>query len=121
MTKALAKSTPEESASMRAEYDFAGGARGKHYRAMQAGCTITIHHADGATEVREIKPREDAIVLAPDVRDYFPDSESVNRALRSLIDLIPGKRRPAGKRSPGTGAKNVAASGKHSKSTGIEA
>jgi hypothetical protein len=29
--------------------------------------------------------------LAPDVREYFSDAESVNRELRSLIDLIPNK------------------------------
>lgn len=37
---------------MRAEYDFTGGVRGKHYKAMQAGYRITIHHADGTTVVR---------------------------------------------------------------------
>jgi hypothetical protein len=30
--------------------------------------------------------------LEPDVLEYFPNSESVNRALRSLIALIPNKR-----------------------------
>lgn len=87
---------------MRAEYDFRGGIRGKHYRAMQGGFTITIHHADGTTELKEVKPREGVVVLAPDVREYFPDSESVNTALRSLIDLIPKKRLPARKRLPRT-------------------
>jgi hypothetical protein len=28
--------------AMRAEYDFTGGVRGKHYRTMQGGYTITI-------------------------------------------------------------------------------
>jgi hypothetical protein len=28
------------------------------------------------------------IMLAPDVKEYFPDSESVNEALRSLIKLM---------------------------------
>jgi hypothetical protein len=32
-----------------------------------------------------------AITLDPDVREYFPDSESVNRALRGLIALIPSR------------------------------
>ena len=40
---------------MRAEYEFTGGTRGKHYRAMQAGYTITIHHADG-TKAEECLP-----------------------------------------------------------------
>ncbi|MEI2611179.1 MAG: hypothetical protein V9G20_21315 [Candidatus Promineifilaceae bacterium] len=36
---------------------------------------------------------EQTIVLEPDVQEYFPDSEAVNRALRSLIALIPQKRK----------------------------
>ena len=78
---------------MRAEYDFTGGVRGKHYRAMQAGYTITIHKADGTTLVKEVKPAEGAVVLEPDVREYFPDSDSVNATLRSLIRLIPTQRK----------------------------
>ena len=31
-------------------------------------------------------------MLEPDVRQYFPDSEAVNNALRSLIALIPRKQ-----------------------------
>ena len=76
---------------MRAEYDFAGGVRGKHYRAMQAGYTVTIHKADGTTLVKEVKPVEGAVILQPDVREYFPDSEAVNKALRCLIPLLPKK------------------------------
>lgn len=43
-----------EDNELRAEYDFSGGVRGKHYRAMQAGYTVTIHQADGATVVKEV-------------------------------------------------------------------
>jgi hypothetical protein len=78
---------------MRAEYDFSGGARGKHYRAMQAGYTITIHEANGTTVVKDVMPREGAVILEPDVRAYFPDSESVNRTLRCLIPLLSRKHR----------------------------
>lgn len=78
---------------MRAEYDFKGGVRGKHYRAMQDGYTITIRKADGTTITKDVMPKEGAVVLAPDIRAYFPDSESVNRALRCLIPLLPKKRR----------------------------
>ena len=76
---------------MRAEYDFSGGVRGKHYSAMQAGYTITIHKVDGTTVVKDVMPKEGVIILEPDVREYFTDSESVNAALRSLIKLIPTK------------------------------
>jgi hypothetical protein len=106
---------------MRDEYNFAGGIRGKLYRAMQAGYTITIHQPDGTTVVKEVKPQEGTIVLAPDVREYFPDSESVNTVLRSIIKLIPGKRHPARKRTQGTETKSGIASGRRSKSTGEKA
>ena len=85
-----------ESDEMLEEYDFTGGVRGKHATAMQAGYTITIHEEDGTTLVKEVLP-QGSIVLEPDVRKYFPDSESVNRTLRSLITLIPGKSKPARK------------------------
>ena len=32
-------------------------------------------------------------MLEPDVRRYFPNSEAVNKALKSLIEIIPSKRR----------------------------
>ena len=78
---------------MRAEYDFTGGARGKHYGAMQAGYTITTHNADGATVVKDVTPKKGAVALEPDILAYFPDSESVNKALRCLIPLLPKKHR----------------------------
>jgi hypothetical protein len=118
MKKVSSKTTRTEAESMRAEYDFTGGIRGKHYRAMQAGYTITIHKPDGTTEVKEIKPQEGVVVLAPDVQEYFHDSESVNTALRALIKLIPGKRHPARKRVREAETKDGVGSGKRSKSTG---
>lgn len=92
----MKKGTPRNSMAedtLRAEYDFRGGVRGKHYRAMQGGYTITIHKADGTTLVQEVKPAKGVIVLEPDVQRYFPDSETVNTVLRSLIQLIPSRRR----------------------------
>lgn len=71
------------------EYDFSGGVRGKHYRAYQRGYQITIHKEDGTIEVRDFALPEGAIMLDPDVREYFPDSEVVNRTLRGLINLLP--------------------------------
>lgn len=84
---------------MRTEYDFTGGVRGKHYKAMQAGYTITIHKADGTTVVKDVMPKEGTVVLEPDIRAYFPDSESVNRTLRCLIPLLPKKRRTTAKKA----------------------
>lgn len=78
----------DESDDMRAEYDFTGGVRGKHYKAMREGYTVKIHQADGATLVQQITLDEGAVALDPDVRRYFPDSEAVNTALRCLIPLV---------------------------------
>lgn len=93
MKKAMTKLIQVEDNAMRTEYDFRGGVRGKHYKAMQAGYTITIHKADGTTIVKDVMPKEGAVVLEPDIQAYFPDSESVNRTLRCLIPLLPPKRR----------------------------
>ena len=75
------------------EYDFRGGKRGKHARAYSQGHTVTVHQADGTTLVQHFTLQEGAVVLEPDVREYFPDADSVNAALRSLIALIPKKRK----------------------------
>lgn len=79
------------------EYDFSHGVRGKHYKAMSSGYTIVVHKNDGSTEVREVAPRPETVVLAPDVRLYFPDAESVNRALCGLISLLPQHTSPSEK------------------------
>ena len=52
---------------MRAEYDFSGGVRGKHHVAYKAGTNV--------------------VFLDADVAKAFPDSSSVNRALRLLLEL----------------------------------
>jgi len=99
MKKGVTKVVQVEENNMRAEYDFTGGVRGKHYRAMQVGYTVTIHKADGTTVTKDVMPKEGAVVLEPDIREYFPDSESVNRALRCLIPLLPKKRRAKTKKA----------------------
>jgi len=55
---------------LRPEYDLArlkGGVRGKYYRRAMAGTNL--------------------VLLEPDVARAFPDSDSVNRALRLLHDV----------------------------------
>ncbi len=71
------------------EYDFSKGVRGKHYRAYKQGYEVVIHKTDGSTETRQFSLPEGTVILEPDVRTYFSTSESVNRALRGLIALIP--------------------------------
>ena len=87
-----------EDDNMRAEYDFSSGVRGKHFRAMQAGYTVTVHRANGTTVTKDVMPKEGAVVLEPDLRAYFPDSKSVNKALRCLIPLLPKKRTAGAKK-----------------------
>lgn len=50
---------------MRAEYDIRCGVRGKYYERYQQGTNV--------------------VVLEPDIAAVFPDSASVNQALRLLI------------------------------------
>jgi len=81
---------------MRPEYDFStmkGAVRGKYYKAYREGHKVEIHKEDGTTSVQHFKLEDGAVMLEPDVRKYFPSSESVNKALRSLIEIIPSKRR----------------------------
>src|SRR5207302_4093581 len=73
---------------MRPEYDFRGGVRGKHHQAYRRGHTVTIHKTDGSKVVQHFTLEDGAVMLEPDVRAYFPDSESVNSALRCLIPLL---------------------------------
>ncbi|MEX0611273.1 MAG: hypothetical protein WD738_10945 [Pirellulales bacterium] len=81
---------------MQPEYDFSGGTRGKHADQYRRGHTVKINKTDGTTLIQHFKLEEGAVVLAPDVREYFSDSDSVNQALRTLIGLIPQKRRRNG-------------------------
>ena len=68
---------PKDSDDMRPEYDFSQGVRGKHYKAYQAGTNV--------------------VFLDSDVACVFTDSESVNRALRLLLDLANKQVRPKSK------------------------
>ena len=78
---------------MRAEYDFSKmkGVRGKYYQSYRQGHTVKIKQQDGAFIVHKFALEDGAVMLDSDVKKYFPDSESVNKALRNLIELIPSK------------------------------
>ncbi len=60
-----------EADEMRPDYDIRGGVRGKYYERYQQGTNV--------------------VLLEPDVASVFHDSESVNRALRMLIDVARGQ------------------------------
>jgi hypothetical protein len=61
---------------LRREYDpskLKGGARGKYVSRYRAGTNL--------------------VLLSPDIAAYFRDEQSVNRALRALIDAAKSSRR----------------------------
>jgi hypothetical protein len=99
--KKTEKTTPE----MKSEYDFTGrkGERGKYTKAYREGHTVQIHEPNGTVTIQYFGLEDGAVMLEPDVRAYFSNSESVNAALRSLIELMkhlpPGeydqKKKPA--------------------------
>ena len=73
------------------EYDFSNqqGVRGKYHQAYQAGHIVRVINEDQTVTVTRFELEEGAVLLEPDVRRYFPDSESVNNDLRKLIELFP--------------------------------
>ncbi len=85
----------EKNKTMRVKYDFSNAERGKFHRPLDKGYSVNINKKDGTSEVKQYVLTEGVILLAPDVAEYFPDSESVNEALRSLIQLmdkVPAKK-----------------------------
>ncbi|HXU34046.1 MAG TPA: hypothetical protein VN851_26030 [Thermoanaerobaculia bacterium] len=62
MSKASAKDS-----DLLPEYDFSKGLRGKYAARYRAGTNL--------------------IILDPDLVERFPDSEAVNRALRTLVEV----------------------------------
>ncbi len=56
---------------------------------MELPHTVTVYHEDGQTTTHLLAPASQTVVLDADVYSFFPDSETVNRVLRSLITLIP--------------------------------
>ena len=75
----------ERDKAMRSEYDFSEGIRGRHFKAYREGHTVEIRTRDGSIETHRFNQDDGSIMLDPDVKQHFPNSESVNKALRSLI------------------------------------
>jgi hypothetical protein len=69
---------------MRSEYDFSSGVRGKHYRVYREGHSVRVTKPDGSVIEHHFTLEDGAVMLDPDLKRHYPDSESVNRALRSL-------------------------------------
>jgi hypothetical protein len=93
------KSKPLE--DMRPEYDFSdmkNGVQGKYHKAYRKGHQVIVHKEDGTDSVQYFKLEDGAVILEPDVRKYFATSEAVNKALRSLIEIIPAKEHASDRR-----------------------
>ena len=58
--------TTKRACDMRDHYDFSKGVRGKYAKRFEEGTNL--------------------VVLDPDLAEKFPDSESVNRALRRYLE-----------------------------------
>ncbi len=84
----------QEENGMLPEYDFTGkqGVRGKYYQAYHQGHTVRVHEDDGTVTVHYFTLEDGAVMLEPDVREYFPTSESVNETLRALIAIAPARK-----------------------------
>ena len=53
------------------------GERGRYYEALQQGHTVRIHEDDGTTTIHYYQLEEGAVLIDPDVREYFPDAKKV--------------------------------------------
>lgn len=82
------KTNKKKNDEIRAEYDFSKSERGKFYRPLDKGYTVHVQKSDGTVTVNHYTLAEGTVLIAPDVLEYFPDSKSVNEALRSLIQFI---------------------------------
>ena len=88
----MAETIPVVDDDMRPEYDFSDGVRGKHYKVLrEEGYVVRIYNDDGTVTERHVAG-ERTVVLEPDVYEYFPNSQAVNQALRTLISLVPRER-----------------------------
>ncbi len=95
----MSNKKPKMESDMLPEYDFRGkkGVRGKYYQAYRQGHTVQIVQADGTMTTQYFTLEDGAVMLEPDVKQYFPDSDAVNRALRVLITAVPAKTMPSRK------------------------
>jgi hypothetical protein len=69
MRDAVMKKPPikQKTAEMRAEYDFSNGVRGKYAARYRRGTNV--------------------VLVDPELTEAFPDSKSVNDALRALLTI----------------------------------
>jgi len=78
------KTANGKSDEMLPHYDFSGGVRGKHYKKFREGVTVRLLGESKGTNI---------VVLDEDLGKIFPDSKSVNDALRHLVEALPKAKR----------------------------
>ncbi len=61
------------------------------------GYSVRVVKDDGTVATKHVVPKEDAILLDEDVKAHFPDSKSVNKALRILIRQTQKQAKTEGK------------------------
>ena len=59
------------------------GIRGKYAKAYRSGHSVRIYNGNKLVSDKYFA------AIEPDVREYFPDSKSINKMLRKLIALAP--------------------------------
>ena len=86
----MSKRTNIQSATdeMRPQYDFSKGKRTDYAARYQQGREVRLERADGSVTVQHFTLEDGAVLLEPDVRAVFKDSNAVNQALRCLIPLM---------------------------------
>jgi hypothetical protein len=73
-TKPIRRKSPKpNSDSLRAEYDFSNGVRGKHAEQYAAGTNV--------------------VVIEPDIAAEFPTAKDVNETLRAVAHLLQRRRK----------------------------
>ena len=78
----MKKASAKKNSELRPEYDLSklkGGVRGKYYRQATAGTNL--------------------VLIEPELTTLFPDTESVNRALRLLADSAASATEKTNRRS----------------------
>jgi hypothetical protein len=74
----MSKAQQSDDFEMQDEYDFSKGVRGKYASRYRQGSNV--------------------VVLDPDVAELFPDSQSVNKALRAIAEIARERVAPAAKK-----------------------
>jgi len=79
---------------MRDAYDFSAGIKGRRYQAYRTEHTVRVMKrkgciegcVEGGIEIRQFTLADGAVMLDPNSKARFPDSDAVNRAQRASVN-----------------------------------